>query len=455
MKFIFKYSAFLCILSLTAYSCKKFVEIPGPKNQIITSQVFADSADASSALLGIYINSMNTNYGLNSGGMSIIPGLSADEIYQTGNNTEYTQFYADNVLPANNTNNGFWSSAYTYIFPADACISGIASSSGISVTAKSRLIGEARFIRAFEYFYLVNLYGTVPLVTTTNYITNANLPRAGTDQIYAEIIADLQFAEANLPPYSGTNTRPASPAASALLSKVYLYNNKYILAQAEATKVINSGSFSLEPDLNNVFLNTSAETIWQIAPVAQGRATFEGFTFVPSSATTVPQYPLTPALYNSFENGDNRRSQWIDTSVVNGAIYPYPYKYKQASAPGTVNEYEVVLRLADLYLVRAEAEINQGDLNDAVNDLNAIRSRAGLPNTTANDQPSVLQAIQHERRVEFFCEWANRWFDLKRWNLATAALSPLKSGWNTNKELYPVPLAQINTNPALSQNAGY
>ena len=435
--------------------CKKFVTIPTPKNQITTAQVFADSADAAAAILNVYITSGGLSNGINGYGMSLIPGLSSDELYQTGSNSDYQQFYVNNVLPANSTNLGLWSGAYTNIYNANACISGITGSTGISAAAKTQLVSEAKFIRAFEFFYLVNLYGAVPLPVTTDYIVNADMPRTAPPGVYALIISDLTAAEQGLPPYAGTNTRPTASAASALLAKVYLYDGKYALAQAEAAKVINSGNFALENNLNNVFLTTSREIIWQLASISPNEGSGDGLVFVPSSAATLPRYVITPSLFNSFESGDMRKSAWITVNVVNGTSYPFPYKYKLGVTTSAIDEYEVLLRLADIYLIRAEAEANQNDETDAAKDINVIRNRAGLQNTTATTQAELLQVLQNERRWEFFCERGNRWFDLKRWNLATTALSPVKTGWDPHDQLYPVPEAQINDNPYLTQNAGY
>lgn len=454
MKNIFKHLLILVFCLLLFPSCKKFVEVPQPKNQIVTSQVFADSTDANAAILGIYISMMNSPMSVSSGGMTLFPGLSSDELYQTANNTTYNQFYVDNIQPNNSTVNGLWNAAYSYIYSSNACIEGITASTGISKSSKNALIAEARFIRAFENFYLVTLYGPVPLVNSTNFSINRLVGRNSTDQVYAQIISDLQFAELNLTNGAGANDRPTSFAASALLAKVYLYNGKYDLAQSEASKVINSGNFSLETDLNNVFLSSSGETIWKLDPVAPNAATWEGVFFVTSSSKAIPKYVLTPSLYNAFEAGDMRQANWVQVNTVAGKSYPYPYKYKQGSTSTPVEGY-VVLRLAEQYLIRAEAEANQNDLISAAADVDKIRTRAGLLNTLATDKAGIMSAIEQERRVEFFCEWGNRWFDLSRWNLASSILSPLKPNWSQFDKLYPIPSRQIDANPNLVQNPGY
>ena len=109
-----------------------------------------------------------------------------------------------------------------------------------------------------------------------------------------------------------------------------------------------------------------------------------------------------------------RATSWINTNIVSGKGYPYPYKYKNNNAATAATENYVVLRLGEQYLIRAEAEANQNDLSGAANDLNTIRNRAGLANIIVSDKSSLMAAIMSERRHELFCEWGNRWFDLKR-----------------------------------------
>jgi hypothetical protein len=456
MKKIFIIPLILIMNCLLVNSCKKFIDVGNPKNQITTTQVFADSTNANAAILGIYANMINTGYlGFCSGGLTLYPGLSSDELYQTANNTANNEFYVNNITTNNSVNNGFWTAGYKFIYSANACVEGIAASNGISLQTKSELIGEARFIRAFLYFHLVNLYGAVPIVISTDYNTGRLAPRSSPALVYAQIIADLQYAEANMPANQGSNSRPGKFSAAALLAKVYLFQGTYSSAQTEASKVINSGAFSLESDLNNVFLAGSNETIWKLDPDYPGIETEEGNVFVPSSATAIPKYVLTPSLFGSFETGDQRKVKWISVNTVGGAPYPFPYKYKASKNTSPFSEDYVVLRLAEQYLIRAEAEANQTSFSASNTDLNVVRTRAGLPKSLALDKASLLTAIDNERRAELFCEWGNRWYDLKRNNQANTVLSVIKSNWNTNSQLYPIPINEISTNPNLTQNPGY
>ncbi|NOW95986.1 RagB/SusD family nutrient uptake outer membrane protein [Mucilaginibacter sp. SG564] len=436
-------------------SCKKFVEISPPKNQLTSDKVFADSTDANSAISGIYIDMIqSTSFSISSGGLTLYPGLSADELSQSAKDADINALYINHINIENRYNAVLWATAYKYIYDANTCIEGIYKSTGISQSAKNLLTAEARQIRAFMYFNLVNLYGPVPLVKTTDYHVNDLLPRSQTDSIYAQILADATFAQSFLPK-NNKSERANYYAATALLAKVQLYRKNYNAAETEASKVINSGVFKLENDLNNVFLAGSSEAIWKIIPVYPNVETPEGFNFVPSSKTVSPKYILSNDLINSFETGDTRKSKWTAINVVAGISYPYPFKYKEARTTGDPSETYIIFRLADQYLIRAEARAAQNNMTGAQADLNVIRNRAGLPNTAASDLATLLTAIERERRSEFFCEWGNRWFDLNRWHLSDVILPSTKPNWLPSSALYPIPQKEILRNPALIQNPGY
>jgi len=168
---------------------------------------------------------------------------------------------------------------------------------------------------------------------------------------------------------------------------------------------------------------------------------------------------LSSNLLNSFETGDNRRTNWVGSVTVAGTTYYYPYKYKANGLNAQVSEYAMMLRLGEQYLIRAEARAQQGNISGSATDLNTIRTRAGLANTAANSQPALLAAITHERQVELFTELGQRWLDLKRNGNVDAIMSvacPLKGGtWNTNQQLYPLPLGDLQKDANLTQNPGY
>jgi starch-binding outer membrane protein, SusD/RagB family len=281
------------------------------------------------------------------------------------------------------------------------------------------------------------------------------LLRTAVTDVYGYLVSDLLEAKSLLKiSYPTLNrARPNRATAAALLARIYLYTKDWAKAASEATEVIQSGTYSLVTTLNNVYLPSSTETIWQL--VKDNGNTGEGTTFVPASATVKPGYAITTALLNAFESTDKRKLNWLGKNTVAGTEYYYPFKYKvRATTP--VTEYYVVFRLAEQYLIRSEAKAMLNDVVDAKADLDVVRNRAGLTGTTASTLATLLTAIEKERQVELFAEWGHRWLDLKRWGRADAVLGPIKgANWQSTDVLYPIPLKEIQLNLSLVQNPGY
>lgn len=446
MKKIFKrrfrlYALSALVLSVLG-SCNKLVNVGPKKNTLTPSAVFADSVTVNAALVAMY--TQGTTYG---GGLTYFNGLYSDEL----TNTAYPQFQDDALTSADQYVQTIWSESYATIYKANAIIAGVQASGTLSAKAKLQATAEAKFFRAFCHFYLVNLFGNVPLITTTDISITGTQPQTPAATVYQQIIDDLKDAAAGLPAdYSlsgGARVRVNQFAARALLARVYLYTKDYTDAQTQSGLVIASSNYSILPNLNSVFLANSNEAIWQYDSKTQGYPSIAK-TFVPAQGAQ-PSFIITNQLLASFESGDARKSAWIGTS----AGFPYPAKYFALSG-GT--QFDVVLRLAEQYLIRAEAKAQSGNLTGAQADINVIRKRAGLNNTTAADQPSILLAIEQERRVELFCEWGNRFMDLKRTTRLDPVLGAEKPGeWNTNAVNYPIPAAEIGKNSNLKQNTGY
>jgi hypothetical protein len=165
---------------------------------------------------------------------------------------------------------------------------------------------------------------------------------------------------------------------------------------------------------------------------------------------------LSNQLRNAFEANDQRKVNWIkEVTNANGTWY-HAFKYKQRTITATSQEYSVVFRLAEQILIRAEARARQGETLNAIEDLNKIRTQAGLPPTTAVTQDEILAAIFQERKVEFFSEFGHRFFDLKRQNNLDVILNQTKPGWNTHMKKLPIPQRELLLNPnLLPQNDGY
>jgi hypothetical protein len=460
----------ILFLALGTMQCKKIVSIDPPTNSITKSQVFADSVDAATAIVGLYSRIMNTRNSISllNGGLTIFCGISADEL------VSYTQnnIYINALQVSDPTIRSLWNQAYQYIYQANSCIEGLQASNSLSGIAKNQFIGEAKFLRSLCYFYLVNLFGDVPLITNSDFNANAKASRIPKSQIYQAITSDLKDAQTLLGndySYSGGERIRANKwAATALLARAYLYTGDWMNAETQASTVINNSStFGLVNSLGGVFLANNSEAIlqWQVnSAFSPYNATTEGYLLLPRVNTRL-SYFISKQLLASFEPGDLRATAWVKQIPYSGKQYPVPYKYKIGIAQAVINttptEYYMVLRLAEQYLIRAEARAQLGEAN-AIDDLNMIRTRAGLPvYAGSSNKDSVLSRIYHERRVELFAEWGHRWLDLKRTgqiDVTMDTVTPKKTGggpWKSYQQLYPIPLFELETDPNLTENQGY
>ncbi|MGN6417181.1 MAG: RagB/SusD family nutrient uptake outer membrane protein [Pseudobacter sp.] len=467
---------------LTLSGCKKMLEIAPPINSVTTPEIFESNKQAEWAIAAIYSKMIN---GLNENGMStgqvitdkvfsaglctILGGLSADELTVPTNLQNADLFAYNNKLTVVNSSKTamIWESAYKAIFDCNAAIEGIRASSSILFTdsVRKELTGEALALRAFSYFYLVNFYGDVPLVLSTDFRVTQGLPRSPVVKVYEQIKADLVAARSLLAAdYSvGRNERVRVNRwfAEAMLARVYLYTGEYQQAITSASNVIgHTALFSIEQNLNNTFLPNNGETILQLKPAADNswvqNGVPEGYVLynVPAAGGAYFRaYELSGQLAAAFEANDQRKTLW--TRQVNAAVVAA--KYTRAEK----QQYYNVIRLSELHLIRAEAIMRStpGNKTNAIEDLNILRRRAGVNELDDQLTPEqVITAIAHERRVELFLEWGHRWFDLKRTGEAGDVLSAIPNKqpwWGDYQLLYPIPEEEIRENSNLIQNPEY
>lgn len=452
------YILVIAVFSLnTITSCKKFITADPPKNSLIPSTVFKNDELATSAVLGIYRQMRISNYA--SGDLNSIPvatGVASDEMI--GYNTALIALAESQMTPENAPTNTMWNSIYVRIYDANAILEGLEDSEGMTQPVRSRLKGEALFVRAFNYFYLVNLFSNVPLHLHTDVKTNSLAKRSVVSEVYRTILSDLLLAETLLPETAtqGNRVRPSKDSARALLARAYLYNREWANAEKYAALLIqNTAAYSLV-NLNDVFLSSSREAIWQLMPDV-GSNTYAGGLHI--LITTPSVVSLRKELAeNAFDILDKRKAAWIRTLTVNNTVYYYPFKYKVRTAT-TTTEFYMVFRLAEQYLIRAEARTQLGNLSAAIDDLDKLRERAGLPllkvSNSGISQENMLKAIQNERRLELFSEWGHRWFDLRRTNQLTEVLPLIKPNWQGFYQNFPIPFIETSRNVNMEQNQGY
>lgn len=473
----FKYLISLGLVISVTSSCEKTLDVKVPSGQYISSTLFATADGAQTAMRGIY-ESMTTG-GFSgktnpwAGSFTGMLGLASDELIRNSYDANQTQFFDNKVLQENSANAGIWASTYNYIFQANFLFEHVERSTGISETVKNELMGEAMFIRAISHFYLTNLYRDIPLALKSEYTVNALLPRTSQEKIYEQVIIDLKYAinkmSATKFVASGTRLRANKWAALAFLSKVYLYKKDWVNAEALASEVIaQTASYKLEP-LENVFLSTSMEAIWQLANPGANLYNVEA-GLIGGQAATNTAYRLSPYTVSLFSNGDQRLTKWTRLGTGTGANTRAPSKYKTFSntQAGAKKECLTPIRLAELYLIRAEARAMQDKLADAIKDIDEVRKRAGavIDDNPVNgndkivfktigyanptiDKTGFITLVYEERLREFFAENGQRWFDARRSGKTLAEFfGPRKVNIENDGDL-PIPLNDINNNPNL------
>ncbi|WP_417445286.1 RagB/SusD family nutrient uptake outer membrane protein [Joostella sp.] len=437
-------------------SCSEFVAVDPPKNILVSETVFKDAATVESALANIYYTLRNQ--GMVSYNISADMGIYADELDYYSSNADKLSIYLHSMTPINSRASYYWTNTYALIYAANDILEGLASSETLSSDEIAIYKGQALFIRAYLHFILINIYGDVPLVTSTDYLTNNSIERSATAVVYDTIIEDLKRAVnlLNSEDLTGEHVIPNKAVANALLGRVYLYTENWELAEETSSLLIDE--FELESDLSKVFLKESRETIWQFkSDPANVRNTYEATQFI-IQAIPGNSYALSDSLLSVFELEDERLKQWVGSFTSGDGLTTlhFPYKYKAPLSEEETLEYSVVFRLAEQFLIRAEAKAQQGNIVGSQNDLNRIRLRAGLGKTTAATKETLLSAILDERFMELFSEQGHRWFDLKRTGKAGAILELVKPNWKLTDVLWPVPEAEIERNAnLLPQNTGY
>ncbi|MFQ6601870.1 RagB/SusD family nutrient uptake outer membrane protein [Flavobacterium sp. C3NV] len=440
-------------------SCDSFVEVELPNSQLTSTSVYEEKATANAAMTHVYAKMRDDGIftGL-SNGVSNLLGNYSDELTYYGSFSEGPgNFYNNIVMPSNANIKSLWNKSYEQIYGANSVLEGCSASTALSVETRNQLKGEALFVRALLHFYLANLFGNIPYVKSTNYQVNAKIAKETPDAIYKYCIEDLNKAVELLPSsyLTSDRIRPNKFAAKSILSRVYLYNSQWNEAANEASAVINNTSlFQLENELSKVFLKASPETIWQFAPNTGSGNTLEAQNFIFTSGPPTGS-AVSNSLLSAFTAEDQRKVKWINTVQTGNSTWYSVAKYKNKGT-GTSTEYSIIIRLSEIFLIRAEARVQAGDIIGSKEDLNLIRKRAGLQNTVSTSQNEILQEILQERKLEFFSELGQRFFDLKRCNKLDEVLASLKPEWNSYKTVLPLPESELLLNENLNpQNNGY
>lgn len=454
MRNFIKYGMFSVLVIFA--SCEEFLEVDPPIDQIADTRVFEDDKMAIAALNNLYVALHNKGFfNGTTFGAGFLLGCYTDELeVTTSRNEDFRYFYDGTVLSNNEAVKAIWNDTYSQIFMCNNLIEGMKSSSGITDQVKERVIGECMALRGILHFYLAQNYGSIPYVTGTDYKVNQRIMKIAVNQVLINAVADLKEAEGLLKGVnaSGERININQTVVQAFLARMYLYTANWDQAKSYSEMVIGNADYQLE-EIENVFLKESKSAVWQLKPLAQDANTSEAYSYI-FTAAPAPNAQLSQSLINSFEVNDRRKQQWIKVIDSNSAV-AHADKYKIMGFSTPSKEYSVIIRLEEMYLIAAEAAAESADFETVAYYLNKIRNRSGLESVSVNSTAEAVNLIIKERRVEFFCEFGHRFYDLKRRN-RLSDLVPVKTNWKEYFQLWPIPEAELILNPNLNpQNNGY
>lgn len=496
-KFIIKTITVIFLGSLFTSCSEEFLK-ENPEDRYVVGNFYSGQTDAEAAVAAVY----QQLYSIYERHIFLLNELPADDEKnglgmpnQYLQNLEFCRTGSENQFTRE-----MWQRCYQGISKANTAIENIP---GVTMDekVKSRLVGEAKFLRALFYFNLVRFYGDVPLVLKIEGVNDATIPRTPTDEVYEQIIKDLTEAEEALPPtYSDNNSGRASQgAAKILLGKVYLTTHDYQKCVDKLAEVINKES-TYGYDLHEYYgdnwekeTENGVEMVFSVEfmdPPGNGNNAMQlqgpkyslpnGFGPLGLSNSNEADIP-TMELYNLFTDDDERKVETFRTefiSLKDGSVHvssiPIFVKYWEENESVAVNSDANmhIIRYADALLMYAEA-LNEVDRTDeALSYLNRIRERAF--NTTDKNYSGLSKeefrtAVWKERRMELAQE-GHRWFDLARTDryiermkehaaYEASVAEPNKTDIITNitdrLKLMPIPQREIDINPLLEQNLGY
>lgn len=474
-----KIKSFIIAVLATSFimGCTKKLDI-NPEQSLSEEVALSSQATAQSVLLGVYSSAQSLDA---FGAMPQIVGdYQADNVDFVGSFPTLQEINLFTTLSTNGNVEGWWLAYYRIILRANTIMDKVPgiSQTGFTDAIKNQMVAEAKFLRALAYFQLVNLFAQpyqiskgsnlgVPLVTKSFTGTPDFPGRATVNEIHAQIIKDLTEALPNLPVTypspSDTRGRATNAAAKALLSRLYLYRGDWSNAADFANQVINiSTNYSLSGSYN--FGRNTAEDIFSIQMTAtdNSRTGAGGWAsyYRPAALGGRGDCPMTADLINAFqqEPGD-KRFALNDLGVASdGNTKRFTLKY-----PDAVNNTDnsPLIRLAEMYLNRAEALAQKDGINQTSVDLiNALRRRAGLSDLLLINfltQQSLVDAILNERRKEL-CFEGHRRMDLLRngKSLRTGSLAAAAAP-GAARTIMPIPQREIDNNSGLKgqQNPGY
>ena len=508
----YKYLVSVFVLALTIMlgtGCKKFLHEQDPSN-LTPDSYYTLPEHAEAAIAAAFSNTrfIGGGAGIFANNFQMLEAVTGTMKTETGQNTDLNNllglaYNGDNVFVRN-----WWNGLYGVIAQTNLVLQKVPGINPMKEDQRKKILGEAQFLRAWSYFYLVRLFGDVPLITAPVDATSPDFypGRTPAEQVYKQIVDDLTAAEGAGLPWTETTGRISLGAVKSLFAEVYLTMagqplNKgaayYQLAATKAGEVINSGNFSLFTnynDLHAVAMENKVEHIFEIQYLVgvsenpMQAVLLPNFKDISAYGTEVGSIVPTNQFYHSFEAGDKRtvdRQGFFYNSYYSGGngtlkdlAAPYIFKHFDVDAHGTAGKAGTgqsslnwpQIRYAQVLLTYAEAQNESGSVNTtAYNALKAIRDRAGLTTDAQGSfsQASFREAVWKERWHEL-CYEGITWFDMIRlrkvYNEATNGFDDFvghkfadnNATLQSKHLLFPLPTPEMQNNPNLkNQNPGY
>jgi len=418
----------------------------------------------------------------------------SDELVIRDDRQAWIDIHTFTNIPGNNTTDLFWFYCYLGINYANQCLKYFPKAN-LSDADLRQFTAEARFLRAYQYFLLVNYFRNVPLITKVPESKDEFYPKQATPQeVWAKIEEDLIYAKQNLSPIPPAPGRVTSGAAAALLGKAYMQQLKWAEASNAFLEVINSGRYSLVPDYPSLFTGTnenSSESIFEIQYSAQKPKGIDESQPMPMNYYSAGWNECWPAdwlvaqyLKDITPSGEYSQRAWgsIAFDDNNPNVYPKPFtkevtskkawwkKYTYNDPAWGLDHYDspaniIVIRYADVLLLYAEAQNELGNTANAIAAINQVRNRAGVAPLPSNMSQQEIRTHlrEYERPVELAMEGI-RWLDLLRWDDMNPGYIKetfirhnrrAAANYSDKYKYYPIPQQDMNTNPNLVQNPGY
>ena len=452
----FKNIIYTILFSTSLISCDKFLEVE-PVNDVSDENTIFNETSANTALRGAYRQLASSSY-YGENFVTLIYYPSGDiKCLTTGTilNLVNWDFRADNAAL-----NSFWNAAYSTINRANHIIQKTENVQDPNFTPqeKQQIIGEAKFLRALAYFDLGRTFGGVQLFLepTDDLKNRPALKRATLADTYKQVLTDLEEAELNLSE-NVNRVRATKHTVWALRARLHLYEQKWELAEHYATKLIDkTTNYTLVYPFGDWFQNNvtaSNESIFELQYSVQNPSSIRSQMQHPTNGGTYRYAPNDNfvQLLNDPTKGGSRKSLIGSVVQSNTTLwFGNLYYRRQATDPA------YIFRIAEMYLIRAEARAHLNRIAEGLQDLNVIRRRADLTDINTSNKKQLLDAIDQERRYEFAFE-AHRWFDLVRTGRYLTQIPALDPTIQVaaHENLFPIPAAQLDLDKNLDPNPFY